>query len=621
MGIFSMKTDAVISQRGLWLLRAMVMLAVVLHAALVLVHFNPRLQFGQGRPLISGDLSFHFASAMEGVEFLRERHVLWGYSPSYMAGYPFGIWNSMPQRGYEIAASFLPFTSPEVAYDVFIVVAALATPLVLLLACSASGIERPNQWLVLLLALWLFHFDNQITYFWTFGNIVFPLVAALAVVFTALVSTPRIRLLRVLGAGLLLGAIFWLHPLGLIPAALGGVAAIGFSPGRRLALALRLVLVGVIAAAVASPWLIPLLKFRDLRSPMAVFPLQADLRNAVMDLFSDRAYRLPFDRRATLHVLLVLAVLGASASYRARRFGPVAFFAAGLALFALTYTVGYVPTLKQLQPYRFMIAYEWFWVIPAAVGVGVFLSCLRETNADGRIVAASLALAILPSLTAYGFDFLARHPARGLDANEMACVERIKADGTGAGRVLCDDLALGNMIPYLTKREVIGGGLSSQAVIRNGWACVDEQRAFGHPLAELSSDQLARYLSLYNITRAIVRSDVLKARFADLPRICSQIGEFGPLTLFAVKPERMETLWEGVYEGRVQAEPDRIVIRPAPHGKFTINYHYFRTLKAGESVAVRPVYLLDDPVPFIQVENSTGQEQIIITNNDNYILK
>jgi len=611
-----MSFDTTGSTRDLWLIRRIALLAITLHVALVLhyFNFNLRLQFGQGWPLTSGDLSFRFASAMEGVEFLRERHVLWGYSPRFMAGYPFGIWNSMPHRGYELAASFLPFASPELAYYAFIVGVAIATPFVPVLACPASGMGAPSRWIVLLLALWLFHFDNAIADFWTFGNIVFPLVAALALVFTALVSTPGIGPLRALGAAVLLGAIFWLHPLGVIPATVGGIVAVGFSPGRRLGLLIRLGLVAALAAAAASPWLIPLLKFRDLRSPMAIFPLQADLKNAVMDLLSDRAYRLPNDRRATLHVLLVLAVLGATASYRTRRFGPVAFLVAGLALFALTYTVGYVPTLKQLQPYRFIVAYEWFWVIPAAVGVEVFLRCLRGTNADGRVVAACLALAMLPSLTAYGFDLLARRPARGLDVDRMACVERIKANGRGAGRVLCDDDELGNLIPYLTKREVIGGGLSSQAVIRNGWTCVDEQRAFGRPLAALSSDQLSRYLSLYNITQAIVRSDVLKKRFAGLPRTCSQVGESGPLTLFDVKPVRMEALWEGVYEGQVRAEPDRIVIRPAPTGEFTINYHYLRTLKAGDSVAVLPVYLLDDPVPFIQVENSSGQEEIVLRN-------
>jgi hypothetical protein len=595
------------------------MVAIVLHVVLVVYHFNPRLQFGQGRPLTGGDLSFHFASAMEASDYLRERHVLWGYSPSYMAGYPFGLWNSTSHRGYELAANIVPFVRPELAYYAFVVGSAIATPFVLLLVCPAVGMSGSSQWVVLLLALGLFQFDAQVSYFWTFGNVAFPLAAALATVFTALISTPGTGPLKTLWAGLLLGAIAWLNPLGMIPAAVGSLVAIGFSPCRKLRLVVCLGLASVVAVAIASPWLIPLLRFREVASPMTIFPLQADLKSAIMDLFSDRGYQLPYDRRATLHALLTLAIFGAYSSYRARRSAPVSFFVAGVALFALTYTVGYVPALKHTQPYRFMIAYEWFWVIPAAVGVEVFLTSLRRTNGEGRLVATCLALAMLPSLTAYGIDFVARRPAQGLDADRLACVDWIKATvGSGVvGRVLCDDAELGNMIPYLTKREVIGGGLSSQAVIRNGWTCVDDNRAFGRPLAELSTDQLAQYLSLYNIGQAVVRTDVLKERLAAKPQTCTLIDKFGPFFLFTVKPERLEALWEGVYDGRVTGGPDRITIRSAPRGGFTINYHYLKTLKASNDITIRPVNLLDDPVPFIRVESLSGEDEIVLRNGRN----
>jgi hypothetical protein len=600
--------------RSFLCLKTTVALALAVHIVLVLHHFNMRLQFERGLPLTSGDLSFHFAGAMEGVEFLHKRHVLWGYSPSFMAGYPFGLWNSASHRGYEIAASLLPFATPELAYYVFIVAVAVTTPLVLNLACPALGIIGRSRWFVLLLALWLFQFDAEISSFWTIGNIIFPSAAALAVVFTAVVWGSRDGLLGVLGAGLLLGVIFWFHPLGVVPAAVGGAVATAFRTERWPRRVIRLALIAVTAAAIASPWLIPLLRFRDIRSPMAVLLHQSSLKHAVMDLLSDRGYTHPYDRRALLHILLVLAVLGAFASFRARQFGPVICFIAGCAVFALTYTVGYVSFLKQLQPSRFVVAYEWFWVMPAAEGALLFLRLLRKTNREGYVVAACLALAMLPSLTAYGVDLVARRPARGLSAEGMASLECIKADGTRSGRVLCDDIELGNLIPYLANREVIGGGLSSQAVVRNGWTCVDNERAFGRPLAELTANKLAAYLSLYNITHAIVRTDALKARLASLPGTCSPIGDFGHFSVFTVKPEQMDGIWQGVYDGRIRAQPDRIVIAGAPHGGFTINYHYLRSLRADKGVGIRPVQILDDPVPFIRVENSGSQGEIVLSN-------
>ncbi|GAG19663.1 unnamed protein product, partial [marine sediment metagenome] len=88
--------------KKLWLQVSGIVALVTIHGVLVLYQF-PVSSVREGNPLCSGDLSWHFASAVEGDTFIRGEHRLWGYSPSFMAGYPFGAWISFSKRGYEFA--------------------------------------------------------------------------------------------------------------------------------------------------------------------------------------------------------------------------------------------------------------------------------------------------------------------------------------------------------------------------------------------------------------------------------------------------------------------------------------------------------------------------------------
>lgn len=586
--------------------------AYAFHIVLIVYYFSNALRNGFSEPLTNGDLSFHFASAMEGVKITKHSDKALGYSPSFMAGYPFGIWNSMSHRGYEMAACYFPVSQPEVGYGIFIFSITLLTPLLLPIAARILGIRGVTWWVTALISVVLFQLDNQISYFWLFGNIGFPAAAALSVLCTALCLRHNRRFLGPVVGGALLGIGFWLHPLIVVPAGAGCVAIVLFGRGRRRQLIASCLIYGTVALAIAGPWLFTLWINRDLRSPMAIEPLQASIKSAVMDVFSDRGYLTPFDRRATIQILLVLASVGTILDVRKRGALQITLFGAGLALFLATYSFSYFPTLRQLQPYRFMIAYEWFWVVPAALGFEHISHSVRNLNPHGRLVAGCLALMLLPNLTAYAFDLAARRPCRGLDANQLDCLAQLRSAKQYRGRVLCDDLELGNLVPYMTQRETIGGGLSSQAVIPMGWTCVDSQRAFGKSVRDLTSDNLAKYLSLYRVTFAIARGESLKKLLRRLDGTCHFIASYGPYDLFEVHPKPMDGVWEGVYDDRITAGPNQIKILNAPAGIFTINYHYSRNLKATSGSELHPMVLADDPVPFIQINNRAGNTDVVI---------
>ena len=59
---------------------------------------------------------------------------------------------------------------------------------------------------------------------------------------------------------------------------------------------------------------------------------------------------------------------------------------------------------------------------------------------------------------------------------------------------------------------------------------------------------------------------------------------------------------------------DRVRIENASVGRLVVKTHWIDTFKAEPDVPLSPVYLLDDPVPFIAVDNAVGHKDILIYN-------
>ncbi|MBN2301813.1 MAG: hypothetical protein JXN60_04785, partial [Lentisphaerae bacterium] len=519
-----------------WLIRTFIIVALSFHALLVFKHF-PISSVTRGEPLCSQDLSYHFASAVEGKDFIAERHRIWGYSPRYMAGYPWGLWNSFSKRGYETAPALMPFLSVEAAYYVWIVLMALATPVLPAVAAWIAGCRSSVVQFCLVLGVVVYQMDSTVSYFWTFGNLTFPFVSAAILIYMAcLIRGVAGSWKYTVCAAIALGVIFWLHPLAVVPLALGSLAAIyvlRYELSRKTAL-LRLCAVFVLAALIVLPWLVPLWAFRDMRAT-APRGLSSDIRFFVMDLLSDRGYRRPFDRRFLFHIVFVLTVLGAVH----RRFARMSESDANevlenkvvpavaltcLALLICTYSFGYVFLLQQTQPYRYITTFMMLAVLPASVGLRSLSEHIAAANRQGRIVAACLMFVMLPDMTAYVFDLVNREPARGLDPDQQEVVRWLTAEDAtlGDGRILCEDGMLGNLLPYLTGREVIGGYIGDQSALVHKWASISPTRLFGWERRQGAGDrgqesgELRDYLELYNIRVIVAESGELKRDIANL---------------------------------------------------------------------------------------------------------
>lgn len=611
-----------------------VFVLVFAHAVLIIRHFPPS-SIASGSPLCSGDLSWHFASAVEGADIAEEQGHIWGYSVRFMAGYPWGVWNSFSKRSYEFASSLMPGVSLEVAYYVWLILSAFLTPMIIGLAARTAGLSLRESLLCMGGAIVVYQFGNQVTYFWTFGNTVFPLATALTLWFSAIlyraiccaaspIGGPRAILFSVAwgaGGGLVLGLCFWLHPLCMVSAA-AVVAVAAWTFRRRLlrGSALPVLTAAGVALLVALPWLTVLLRFFDAKLGGGVFGLPSGWKHLVMDLFTDRAYRHPFDRRQLLHAIVILSGLGTWFAFRGNRRWIGQCGVVALILFACTYLFSYVPLLSETQPYRYLVSFIIFASVPAAFGAIRLLDLLRESNRTGITVVACVGLMFLPGLTGYMFDALQRRPAEGLQKEQTQVISWLREHGNLPGRVICEDGILGNMLPYYVDRETIGGLLSYLSPLLHSWTCVGPDRVFGSHRGKdyPGPGMLPLYLELYNVAYVIAVSPELCAELETLPGSCRKIAQFGRHVVFEtlLNSRSFVVGRDGDEGGSVvtTARANVITVSNAPRGTFILKYHYIPSMFCSDGAFLSPRTMLDDPVPFVEVRNELGLSVVEVKN-------
>lgn len=628
----------------------MLVALVALHVLLVFRHF-PVTSVTRGNPICSGDLGWHLATAAEGDAFIKKQHRVWGYSPNLMAGYPWGLWNSFSKRGYEFASTVFWWMSFETAFYCWVVLTATVTPLILPLACLLFGLPRRIALVCLAVSIVVYQFGNIITGFWMFGNIAFPLVMSLSVLYLSMLfrsmsgrngkcggqngqalRTERECWFWTLPSGAVLGLLFWLHPLS-VPVAGAGSLVSMYILRRRLRTTgvwLRLLLIAGIGIALVLPWVLPLLSLASAKG-VGGQALESGIKYVLMDFLSDRAYRHHFDRRAFLHIICALGAFGiwrlhrccpASAEPLSEQINqrPVVAILGGTACVLLVCAAlfPYSDLLTQLQPYRYVLSAKVLLLIPATVGLMELRKLWQETNRQGRVICACILTVLFPALFAYVIDRVRCEPAGSLADDERAVAAWCR--NVRNGRVLCENGRLGGLLPYLSGCETIGGIISSQAPLKTNFSGVVPEQVFGFCRKDkrLTPAEMAEYLDLYNITAVVTVSSDLAGDMKNLEDMFSEMKPIGRHRVYLRTDGRNSKVLRG--DGTrdrvvVSAFPNLIRVSGAGKGSFTIKYHYVKTLASSDKrVTISPVFLLRDPVPFIEVRNPEGVSSFDIAN-------
>lgn len=601
---------------------AMGIFLLVAHVALCLRQFPIRGAVGSNPP-VSGDLSTHLAHAYEGNSFIRGQGSMWGYSPSYMAGYPFGLWNSVGRRGYEMTAAAVPRQRVGCAFHFYVLFSAITPPVIMVII--AYVVARSWRFCVFALGLTLilYHVDNIISSIWQVGMLSFTLSTSLILLAVCLLPSllEKPNPGKVVLCGILFGFAIALHPLASV-VAVCSVPVVLFAYRKTLykpASLLVVLAIGLITIVMQLPFMLQLWEFRELRSPVERQVLQGGIRCFIMDFFTDRRYLNHFDRRPLFHAVVLFAVVGALRREHGSRIARMLALSAGVILI-FTYGAEYSKFLRNTQPYRYLSSALMFAIIPAVYGMRWFFDMLVRTEGAARKAFCALLLLLAPVYGGYIIDFTRGGDiGQGLDKDQLKTIEFLRTNNVNTeSRVLCDDGILGNIIPPLTGRPVIGGTMSYDAALPHSWSSVE--KAFRiRPVAGIGidTDNLSRYCSLYNVGLVVTcRNDVRNAVTNCNALAANRMADIGRYSVYSVRDGKLTYVMgsNAVNSTTVKASPNKIYVGEAPVGNFVLKFHYLDTLRACSGVFVYPTNLANDPVPFIGIRNDSGRCNIEIVN-------
>ncbi len=615
------------------------------------------------RPVIVVDHAIHLYHGALGARFAREHGTTWGYDPFFMAGYPeTPVWDSSSNLSIAFQLAAGGRYSPR-AYKLGLFACTWLTVALLAVGAWWAGLSPWEIAATAALATPVF-WGTMSGVLLRSGLFSFIMASSASVAVFGLLlrydqrpSRSRWALLTASGAALLFAHVT--APIVMLGPTLGYfVAAVRRWQSRRRRLA-ALAPAALVAAVVNAFWLVPLWRFRGLRSVTFSF-LTADSVRAFWLFLLER----PVQGWISLG-LMIVGACGLAAWWREGRRTRAAVFGGGAALLLALCALGSLWSVtRSTEPIRFVATLDLMLTVPAASALVRLWAAVARWTGGGRrggLVAATLAATIAAAawfLPPYSLALLAdliaeRRPlVVGLRPEDRELVRALREQTDSSARILFEDqLRLLEatdpesthwtpLLPFLLapdERTFIGG-LYLMAFIQHNRAATFGDYSLGNRRIDTwNHDELRDYCRRYNIGWIVC--------WSPLSRFCiDAFPDAHPIATLprAVSPQlaimRDETQWraiaaqaggaiannalrEGVNHYRLyrvdrphsfflkgsgqvsHVDANLVELRdltPDPSlGGATLSLHWLDTWRTDPSVPLTPVFLPGDPVPFV----------------------
>jgi hypothetical protein len=625
-------------------------------------------------PVLVVDHAIHEYHGALGARFVREGGTSWGYDPYFMAGYPeTPVWDSSSNLSilFDLiggsGGGYRTYKVGLLAISILLLVAVAGGAWAVGLGVAEVAVATAFAWFV----FWT-GFPNSL---WRAGLFAFTLATCgvglllgLCSRFDRLPSRAGWLAMTIVGTSL-----FFVHVTTPI-LAIGGLVAFLLAVARRHGWRWHLAILGaaVLAVLVNLFWLVPLWRFREIRTESGLF-MMADTRWFLYEYLSGNAV----ECRSAL-VLLVLGVAGLAGWWRRGLRGASAAFAGSIVVLILLTGFGsfWEPT-KNLEPLRFRVAFQFLLAVPAASAVVQISGALARWVGGGRRGAVAAVLAWLAILGGWGgvermffygsWLLITDHRPLvvGIKPEMSMMVDWMSKNTDLSGRILFEDQLrlLENtdpesvhwtpLLPILLGKDsrMFIGGLYQTAFIRH-----HEMAAFGdfrlgdRPIDEWSAAEVERYCDTYNIGWVVCWSPLsrfwfdrfpMASRLTTLPRYSSPYlppsdnphewnamiqrtgidtarrymleGE-GRYAIYRINRPRTYFL-KG--KGRIVAvEPNRIELADVEPeaGAVVVSLHWLDTWQTDPPLTVRPEPNKPDPVDFVRIEMPKALKRIVLSN-------
>ena len=597
-------------------------LSIILAAHLygVIIFLPPYPELLNNEPIYNSDYPVHFYQAYAAKKYLAISGKTWGYDPHFMAGYP---GNTVYDIGYklnEIFVCLFSFIGPGRAYKLFVALTFLLSPLMVYLAAKKFELS-PNQSLTaLLLSVLIWNLDHNFIGihsrgegFLCWGMFTFAFACYLSVLLIAVFyrfsrdgKKSDLILLFILGPILislhLFSAVIIIIPLS--------ITFFFYLLKRRRSYPAVVGLWIAWTLVCNSFWIAPFIRFfhYSQRWAMGTRPIS----HILMDYIMYRGGLRP------LPLLLFFGLLGIS-TWKSRQKVLKIIYLTSLVFFLIISFFGYTihEFIASLEPARFAAALKCLLIIPAAIGISLTSDLIRS-----RVIRWTIFLVILSYLI-FAMPSTGRLYSR-MPEGILKLISFLRTQTDRSGRILIQDSdpdhpgryygAHTIFLPLYMEREQIGGP-HYLVPLKHHFAEFSDNIIFGKPISSLGRKEIEPYFDLYNIRWVVVLSASARDWLREMNGYTKEIGK--------IKLSKTHKIY--IYEvlrkpdfflkgsGMVTADYDRLEISGASKGEIILKYHWLETLKSEPEVKMEPVKLLDDPVPFIRI-NNPGFSNIVIHN-------
>ena len=608
-------------------------LLAVLFAVHVLatLFFFPPADVVNDRPVITLDHAFHYYQARRANEVFFETGRLHAYDPHFMAGFPSGLFD-IDVKMLEIVCA--PFPAAQVARVMKFFILGCYLSMVFTVYAGSRCLRLTEKEAILSVALLLvyWHWGRPLgSHFRYAGMFDFVCVSHFSILVAGLFQ----RFLENSRAvwWLILGPVaYFIHPTAVVILAVP-YACLLLCDHREITLRKFLLFVVwcVIVIVVNSIWIVPLFEYAQVKTATKAFFQTSGVLALVRVLFKPGC--LP------ALGLIALALPGALRLAKGGRV-PTAVTVSAAFLFLLSISAYgvYIPGLRDLEPGRFLFAALIFAGPLAGVGAGLALDRwgrwssrapgLRpiETAAMIVLLVSPVVLSFFSARTGYKHRLTTTHAP---EVREL--IEEIGRRVDPSGRLMIEDgpaalygeSHVPGLLPLYTGVQQIGGPYPF-TFLQHHFATFQKDLTMGKPLGEITAAEFRTYLEVYNVRWIVAASPEAKEFVASVASDTTGVpvawSENGAAPLEAVWKSRRYTLWDvnrppSFTTGgarRVSASFDKIQVDTGEEwDPFVLLFHWDKGLKVRPPARISPVYVLDDPVPFIRVEPN-GANSVLI---------
>jgi hypothetical protein len=602
-------------------------LIFIIHGIGLLLLFEPIIGLFDESPLIDQDWGLHFFHLKSIENFWRQDHLLIGYNPYFMAGYPSNTIQDLSIKFFELISIALSTLSMSTVqwFKLSGFLSMASVPWLMYFSARnffASDEARNVAALSAALLGTIYWWNSLPREMFFYGMIGFPVASYLSIWGVSLFY--RIanegRAFTPVHLGWLIFALFILplHVQSILTFVPPTIALLVAQP-KLLQRNLLLALLGATAASllVNSPWLFTAIAHRgDDVSQTIVdqLPLFAstDPFTFLIDYLGAKGYwtfRPSFVEKGLRLALLILGVLGTRKLIQSEQRALGIMLAGAISvLFLVAYFGAFVPSVKAWQPLRFKVPYDLFLSIGAAYAISHWLS--GRSGEFWRFVPWLLSIA----LCAFAVNLVQTESNGKLQLRTQpipeiaAVIDWIERETPAEARVLFeesgdetgfvyDGMYLSSFVPHRSGRQLIGGPINLYND-RHHFAEFHSGRLFKRDIAAFSDEELRNYLSLYNIGAVVAFHPASLKRFQSMPGLLTLDRRIGPVHLLKVN----QTLsWFVQGEGKVKASLNRLELTEIKGNVIVLKYHWVAGLKSEPAAKIEPVKLADDPIPFIKI--------------------